>query len=174
MVFGNLSLCVGGRFSFRTHFECSGLFMCVWRILSRSSRFSSVALSLYRDTDPNSVFSLLSCRHSKFYVQLPNPCSSQEMKQEGRQEDQKFTINLSYMIGRKKNIKAPFRTYAVHFSSGVLNGVLLYDPVWPQTQFAVSLLGVGITSVQLYALFLLFCRKKIPWDMMVTLKSVSW
>lgn len=141
--------------------------MCVCRILSWSSCFSSVALSLYRDTDPNSVFSSLSRRHLKFYVQLPNPCSSQEMKQEGRQEDQKFTVNLSYMIGGKKNIKAPFRTSAVHFSSGVLNGVLLYGPVlllygpfWPQTQFALSLLGAGITSVQLYALFLLFCKRK--------------
>lgn len=35
--------------------------------------FSSIALSLYRDTDPNSVFSLLSHKHSKFYAQLPNP-----------------------------------------------------------------------------------------------------
>lgn len=63
-------------------------------------------------------------------------------------------------LEERKTLKPHLELKPSIFLLVFLNRVLLCSPVWPQTQFALSLLGARITSVQLYALFLLFCRRK--------------
>lgn len=141
----------------------------------------SFPLVLYPKTlDPNSIiiFSTVPQTFKVLLLESPNPCSSQEVKQEVETRGSEVQSYLHPhdwrvawvtwdLVSEKGKHKSPIQNFCGALSLWCFESL----PRWPQTGFSPSSLGAGITGMQLQSAFPLVLQKEIPWNMIVTLNE---